>query len=127
MADDCILWTGAVWPHGYGAAWDAERKRTTTAHRRAYEQAYGPIPPGHDVHHVCETKLCINPEHLVALTRARHMRGDRRSRLTAEQVADMRRLRDERGLSYRALGRLFGIPHQHAWAICTGRKWREEA
>jgi hypothetical protein len=32
--------------------------------RRAYEQAYGPIPKGMCVCHTCDEPHCINPEHL---------------------------------------------------------------
>jgi hypothetical protein len=48
--------------------------RKTLAHRMAYEQVNGPIPAGCDVHHICGNPSCVNPEHLVALTRREHKR-----------------------------------------------------
>ena len=66
--DDCILWTGYVGRNGYG-----QFSRSTAAHRRAYELAYGPIPEGHDIHHTCHVKTCVNPDHLRALTRVGHI------------------------------------------------------
>lgn len=42
------------------------------AYRWAYEQWVGPIPGGYEVHHVCETPLCVNPDHLQALTPRQH-------------------------------------------------------
>ena len=59
-----IMW------HGYG--------RMTVdggyvyAHRVAYELANGQIPAGHDLHHTCGNKACVNPAHLVPLTDSEH-------------------------------------------------------
>jgi hypothetical protein len=65
---DCQLWGGLVTDEGYGTL------RGRTAHRLAYEWAYGPIPPNLIVHHKCQNKLCINPTHLEAITRPEHAR-----------------------------------------------------
>lgn len=43
-ADECWLWRGALTTGGYGAF--SLRGKQITASRRAYELAYGPIPPG---------------------------------------------------------------------------------
>lgn len=66
---DCILWTGYRDPLGYGHVGGG-----ALAHRLAYEQANGAIPPKMDIHHQCENPSCVNPEHLVALTRREHKR-----------------------------------------------------
>ena len=38
------------------------------AHRASYLLFRGPIPRGHEVHHVCLTDLCVEPQHLDPLT-----------------------------------------------------------
>ena len=38
------------------------------AHRAVYELLVGPIPKGREIHHLCENKLCINPDHLKVVT-----------------------------------------------------------
>lgn len=42
--------------------------RRRQAHRVAHEVWIGPIPTGHEVDHLCFRPLCINPDHLEAVT-----------------------------------------------------------
>lgn len=44
------------------------------AHRVMYEIFVAPIPEGHDVHHECHQRNCVNPKHLKAITHADHAR-----------------------------------------------------
>lgn len=65
----CHLWQGTTC-NGYGQVRLANR--TQVAHRYAYEQLVGRIPPRHLIHHTCERKNCINVEHLEPVTAAEH-------------------------------------------------------
>lgn len=68
--DGCWIWGGSVDKDGYGklkidgSMW--------LAHRMVYEDLVGPIPAAHVLHHACETPPCVNPEHLVPMTRHAH-------------------------------------------------------
>lgn len=60
----CVLWAGYVNTDGYGRTGTHE-----SAHRAAYESAKGSIPAGMEVDHLCRTPLCVNPDHLEAVTK----------------------------------------------------------
>ena len=63
----CWLWTGArVSARGYGVF--RLDGRNVVAHRVSYAWAYGPIPSGYEVDHMCFERGCVNPEHLRLLT-----------------------------------------------------------
>ncbi|MFT3971718.1 MAG: HNH endonuclease signature motif containing protein [Micropruina sp.] len=66
---DCILWTGAIANSGYGRI-GIEGTKTDQVHRVAYALAHGSIPDGLHIDHVCANRLCVNPDHLEAVTQA---------------------------------------------------------
>jgi len=70
----CWIWTGAIDGKGYGnvGRMNHGARKNWIVHRLVYELAVGPIPAGHDVHHVCEVKRCIFPKHLEPVTRREH-------------------------------------------------------
>ena len=63
--DDCWIWFGCR-RNGYGQikAGGKNGGKTLDAHRVSYEMAYGPIPKGFEIHHTCQNKSCVNPDHL---------------------------------------------------------------
>lgn len=59
----CWIWRGGVDGNGYGNI-PAKQGGTTSAHRRVYEWLVGPIPDGAVLRHSCDTRRCVNPDHL---------------------------------------------------------------
>ena len=71
---NCWIWTGAK-SGGYGQIKrDGENIGT---HRVSYEEAYGPIPEGLVVDHLCHSKLCVRPSHLQVVTQKQNMENRR--------------------------------------------------
>lgn len=62
----CWVWTGAKFVSGYGMM--VVNYKYLRAHRWAYEYFVGPIPNGLELDHLCRNKLCVNPDHLEAVT-----------------------------------------------------------
>jgi hypothetical protein len=71
----CWIWRGYADKNGYGRFYNRGRRKIEWAHRYSIEQHLGePIPPRHEVDHMCQVTLCVNPSHLQVLTKAEHAR-----------------------------------------------------
>ena len=101
-ATGCWLWTGQVQWNGYGSFWSDGRG--VAAHRYSYEASVGPVPPRHDVDHVCRQRSCVNPDHLRVATRGQN-NANSKSRDTASGMKGVWRFggpRHPKGKPWRA-------------------------
>ena len=146
----CWIWQGARFPNGYGVMSYFGKARP--AHRVSWELANDrEFPAGMYACHSCDNKLCVNPDHIVAGTPAgnvkqawkarragkpsgdpspaltKHERwekfGDRRRKLTEAQVREMKRIRDEEGISYQKIADRFGVTEGAARMAIQGKRW----
>lgn len=126
----CFLWTGAVTRFGHGTF--HIKRKTVSAHRTAYERAYGPIPNGLYVLHKCDVRCCVNPEHLWLGTQAdnlkdmarkgRSLRGEKnRSAKLTEAIVQLIRASDE---PYRILAERYSVHIQLIYQIRACKIWK---
>ena len=75
-SDQCWEWRGAKYGNeGYGGITKrASRHKTTKyAHRVAKEIAIGrSLASEENIHHECRNRLCVNPSHLLIVSRSEH-------------------------------------------------------
>jgi hypothetical protein len=69
--ESCWIWTAACTAAGYGMF--SVDRHAIYAHRYAYEAVNGPVPPGQALHHICEVRCCVNPDHLRPMLKGRHV------------------------------------------------------
>lgn len=91
--DACWPWTAST-THGYGRI--MIDRVPELAHRKAYEAAVGPIPPGKHILHSCEARYapgdfghrrCCNPAHLRPGNDYENAQDSRRTRRPAADIA----------------------------------------
>jgi len=130
---DCWYWRGSQDHAGYG--WMGAIK----AHRKSWELFRDKIPKGKFVLHKCDIPNCVNPDHLFLGTKKDNMqdclkkgrirrlgvRGEENgcSVLTNKTVLKMRAIREKTGLTYKEIGKKFGVSETHAWRVITKRGW----
>src|SRR5581483_2532675 len=135
---DCWYWCGAMHKLGYGLM-NADGE--TKAHRVSWILHSGPIPAGLMVLHKCDVRCCVNPDHLFLGTQTDNMRDmmskgrgkqtpmygeqNAQSKLTAADVAEMKRIRAETGMPYWKLAQMFGVVTMTAQRACVGTSWRK--
>jgi hypothetical protein len=74
----CWVWLGCTAGSGY-AQFKYRRKRVSI-HRLSYELHRGPIPKGLTIDHLCRNTLCINPDHLEAVTVVENLKRGHKAR-----------------------------------------------
>jgi len=148
----CWLWTAYRNRDGYGVI-GFGRGILKLAHRASWEIAHGEIPNNLWVLHRCDNPACVNPSHLWLGTvldnnrdrdqkgRATHLSGDSHwthinpdgvrkgekvpnSKLTSDQVREIRRRYPLGGISQRKLAKEFGITQSTLRAILTRKWWK---
>ena len=104
----------------YGRTW--RDGRMVTAHRWYWEQENGLVPDGLEMDHLCRNTLCVNPDHLEAVTREVNIRRSRVTKLTIEQVAE---IKADLHTPVRDLAERYGITEAMAGRILNGLNWKD--
>jgi hypothetical protein len=123
---------------GYQAVqlWRDNTMRRPLVHTVVAAAFIGPAPDDHDVNHIDGVKTNNGSDNLEYLTRSQNnshayatdlkASGERHrwSKLTADQVLEIRRLKKEQGLGCRRLARGFGVTKNTITLILNGTNWK---
>ena len=127
----CTLWTAYVDRGGYGQFKYLGRK--VLAHR--YASGMLDWPKEIQTRHTCHVRSCVNPAHLTFGSMADNIRdrdeagrqakgvGHGMSKLTEEQVIEIRRRYADGGVTQQELGDEFGIHQTRISDIVRRKRW----
>lgn len=138
--NECWNWTGYLRDHTKvrRGHYRVNNKAWITS-RYAWYLTHGDIPEGMFVCHTCDNGLCCNPNHLFLGTpkdntqdmirkgRKVIQRGedDPKSKLTWEQVREIRRRWEEGNVTQPSLGRQYGVSRSAIESIVLFHNWKE--
>lgn len=110
----CHEWTANVKRDGYGHFY-FRGNNSFPAHRASYILFKGEIPKGKCVMHICDNRICVNPDHLIVgsiIDNIKDMdskgRRGTRSKLTYSDVDEIKKLLSER-YSQQIIAKKFGV------------------
>lgn len=138
----CWEWTGNKYVGGYGQYSSGYRKYQ--AHRLMWTCQNGEIPSGAVVMHNCDNKLCVRPSHLILGSQKENMRdmikkkrdrfyfklnpphGERNSnsKLSENDVIEIRRTFASGSISREAICRKYGIKNSNVSNIVNRASWK---
>jgi hypothetical protein len=107
----CWIWPGVPDANGYMRTHTigAHGRRGVYVHRAYYEKKHGPISGGYTLDHLCGVRACCNPEHLQVVGHISDRPLGGAWNLDEGKIQGIRHLREEMGLTFLELGRIFGV------------------
>lgn len=89
-------------------------------HRYVWEQAYGKIPDGYEIDHICRNRACCNLEHLQMLEGHEHAVKGNKLRYADRKSAAKEFWMKNKNITGTKLAELFGV------SFSVGCKWVRE-
>lgn len=127
-ATGCWVWMLSLGTNGYGQM--KRNGQLKTAHYWYYKYHKGDIKEGLEIDHTCKNKLCVNPDHLEAVT---HIENNRRANaiLSPADVSEIRSRYKGRcnkwhhGVKQKDLAREFGVSVKAINGVITRSNWKD--
>lgn len=119
--------------NGYGVI--RAKRRTYLVHRLTYELWKNIDPQTYFVCHKCDNPICCNPDHMFlgsqvenigdAKNKKRMKQGENHynRKLNEKQVLEIKKLL-KYGLSFRKIGKLYGVSYSCIGSISLGKSWK---
>jgi predicted XRE-type DNA-binding protein len=126
--EGCWGWKGTIHKSGYPTISTSNIQKTRLAHRISWIIHKGSIPNDLHVLHSCDVRSCTNPEHLFLGTHLDNMR-DRTiklrqpSKLTKDQVIEIKQHLKEGHLTHKEIAKTFGVAGSVISNINKGKSW----
>ncbi len=138
MLGSCWEWRGKILKNGYGCL--PFHKSYFLTHRVSWELSHDYSPGDLEVCHSCDNRRCVFPGHLFLGTQLDNMRDavnkgrmntprgedSGNSKLTWQDVREIRRLRVEHGLLHKEIASRFRISTKQVTVILNNQQWKED-
>ena len=114
----CWIWRGATFRSGHAVV--KVCGKSILAYRAFYEFYKGPIPLGTELHHTCWEPACVNPDHVVPLTRRQHACAH--AKLDFHKAREIRRLYAD-GWTQQAIADVYGVDQTTVSSVIRNVTW----
>jgi hypothetical protein len=133
MLSPCVEWTGPRNRKGYGVTKNknspirsCRSRSSTTAHRAAWIERYGPVPAGIHVAHACDNPSCVNTDHLFLATPLENVKDTLEKGRRRYCILNPEKVRDIRASSLRTktLAEIYKISPCIISAVRNRKRWQ---
>lgn len=113
----CWVWNWSVKQNIHGTY---GRYKNTQAHRYYYTLHKGDIPSGYQVDHLCKNTLCVNPDHLEAVTPYVNTDRSRAAKVKDPDAEAIMRLYATGNYTQAEIGKMYGCNSRTISNLITG-------
>jgi DNA-binding XRE family transcriptional regulator len=122
-ADGCWQWIGGKNQNRCYGRYKFQGKMFP-AHRFMYIKYKGEIPDDLVIDHVCRNTLCVNPDHLEAVSYAENVRRGKGTKLNETKVKEIKQMLTNK-ITEEKIAQIYGVTRQTINSISWNRNWRD--